>query len=677
MIHESLPKIWYGGDYNPEQWPEETVEEDIRMFQLAGIDVVTLNVFSWEKIQIDEQTYKAEWLDRLIDRLYASGIYTCLATGTGAHPAWMAKKYPEVLRVDFYGHKRKFGGRHNSCPSSPVYREYAGHMAAFLAGRYQDHPAVLAWHVSNEYGGRCYCDLCEHAFQEWLQNKYGTLDALNHAWNTAFWGHTFYDWKEIVVPNALSEEREGGETDNQGISLDYRRFMSAQLLDCYRTEYEAIKSYTPNLPVTTNLMGTYEGIDYFQWAPYLDVVSWDNYPGMETPPSETAMTHDLMRGLKQGQPFMLMEQTPSQQNWQPYNSLKRPGVMRLWSYQAVAHGADTVQFFQLRRSPGATEKFHGAVIEHAGHEHTRVFRETAALGEELQKLGDVLTDSTSRARAAILYDWETRWAAELSSGPSVEIDYVREVHAYYRAFFDSHIPLDMVHPEQDWSGYDIVVAPMMYMVKNEWAGRVERFTEQGGTFVTTYFSGIADESDRIHSGGYPGPLRNVLGIWVEEIDALPPAYTNTAAVTGPVGKLKGAYECRYLFDLLHVEGADAVAEYEKDFYAGMPVITKNQFGQGEAWYVASHMEQRALQDLVGTIAADKGISPLVRGATEGVEAVERVKNGEQYLFLLNHSKEPAQVKLYGRYTDLLTDNLFAFHCNLEKNDVRILRKEQK
>ena len=235
----------------------------------------------------------------------------------------------------------------------------------------------------------------------------------------------------------------------------------------------------------------------------------------------------------------------------------------------------------------------------------------------------------------------------------------------------------MVHPEQDWSGYDIVVAPMMYMVKKEWAERVESFTKQGGIFVTTYFSGIADESDRIHPGGYPGPLRNVLGIWVEEIDALPPDYTNTAEVSGPVGKLKGAYECRYLFDLLHPEGAEVIAEYEKDFYAGMPVITKNQFGKGEAWYVASHMEHRALQDLVATIAADKNISPLVNGATDGVEAVERVKNGEQYLFLLNHSKEPAQVKLCGRYTDLLTDDLLAFHCNLDKNDARILRKERK
>ena len=482
MINKKLPKIWYGGDYNPEQWDKEIMNEDLRMFNLSGIDVVTINVFSWALSQPNEDTYDFAWLDEIIDRLYENGTYVCLATSTGAHPAWMARKYPDVLRVDFEGRKRKFGGRHNSCPNSPTYRKYSERIAEKLAERYKDHPAVLIWHVSNEYGGYCYCDHCADGFRNWLQERYTTLETLNKAWNTGFWGHTFYEWEEIVPPNALSEEWGVDNTNFQGISLDYRRFMSDSLLDCYKLEYNAIKKHTPDLPVTTNLMGLYKELDYFKWAKHLDVVSWDNYPSLNTPISLTAMTHDLMRGLKQGQPFMLMEQTPSQQNWQPYNSLKRPGVMKLWSYQAVAHGADTVMFFQLRRSVGACEKYHGAVIEHVGHEHTRVFRECAELGSELQKLSDSLLDTRINARVAIVFDWENRWAIELSSGPTVALKYVDEVHKYYDALFQQNIQADLIGTDTDLSGYDIVIAPVLYMVKKGYAKRVEDFVRSGGTF---------------------------------------------------------------------------------------------------------------------------------------------------------------------------------------------------
>lgn len=504
MINEKLPKIWYGGDYNPEQWGPETWQEDERMFKLAGIDVATVNVFSWAMLQQDEDTYDFSFLDATIDRLYKSGVHVCLATSTGAHPAWMARKYPDVLRVDVQGRKRRFGGRHNSCPNSPAYRKYSEKLAGLLAERYKDHPGLLIWHVSNEYGGYCYCDNCAAAFRTWLKERYGTLDEVNRAWNTRFWGHTFYDWEDIVVPNELSEEWNGNRTNFQGISLDYRRFQSQSLLDCYKLEYEAIKKYTPDIPVTTNLMGFYPELDYFEWAKYMDIVSWDNYPSLDTPVSHTAMTHDLMRGLKSGAPFMLMEQTPSQQNWQPYNSLKRPGVMRLWSYQAVAHGADTVLFFQLRRSIGACEKYHGAVIEHVGHEHTRVFREVAELGRELQQLGGTLLDARTEAKVAIVYDWENRWATELSSGPTVALNYVNEVHKYYDALFRMHVECDMVSVEEDFGKYEIVIAPVMYMVKPGFAKKVEEFTQNGGTFVTTFFSGIVNENDLVTTGGYPG-----------------------------------------------------------------------------------------------------------------------------------------------------------------------------
>lgn len=676
MINEKLPKIWYGGDYNPEQWEAPVWAEDERMFKLAGIDVATINVFSWALIQPSEDTYDFSGLDELIDRLYKNGTYVCLATGTGAHPAWMAHRYPEVTRVDVQGRKRKFGGRHNSNPNSAVYRKYASLLAGKLAERYKDHPGLVAWHISNEYGGYDYSEQSEAAFRVWLKDRYGTLDALNKAWNTRFWGHTFYDWEEIVVPNELSEEWGGNRTNFQGISLDYRRFMSDSLLECYILEYEAIKEHSKDIPVTTNLMGFYPELDYFKWAKYLDVISWDNYPSLDTPVSYTAMTHDLMRGLKNGQPFMLMEQTPSQQNWQPYNSLKRPGVMRLWSYQAVARGADTVLFFQLRRSIGACEKYHGAVIEHVGHEHTRVFRECAELGRELESLGGELLDARSAAQIGIVYDWENRWALDLSSGPSVALKYVDEVHKYYDALYQQNIEADMIGVEEDLSKYKIVIAPVLYMVKPGFAEKVEAFVQAGGTFITTYFSGIVNENDLVTVGGYPGELRKVLGIWAEEIDALLPGMSNEIVMNKEWGSLNRSYGCDLLCDLIHTEGAEVLAEYGTDFYKGMPALTVNRFGAGQAYYVATSPDAAFLRGFLGNLCADNGIAPLV-SAPEGIESVQRVKDGVSYLFLLNHAAEELSADIgIGERTDLLTGKKFSGSTVVPGRGVLILSDKQ-
>ncbi|CAM4428221.1 beta-galactosidase [Paenibacillus typhae] len=672
MINNKLPKIWYGGDYNPEQWDAPVWAEDERMFKLAGIDVATINVFSWAMIQPSEDTYDFSELDELMDRLYKNGTYVCLATGTGAHPAWMAHRYPEVTRVDVQGRKRKFGGRHNSNPNSPVYRKYSARLAGKLAERYKDHPALLIWHISNEYGGYDYSEQSAAAFRVWLKDRYGTLDALNKAWNTKFWGHVFYDWEEIVVPNELSEEWNGNRTNFQGISLDYRRFMSHSLLECYKLEKEAIREHSPNIPVTTNLMGFYPELDYFEWAKHMDVISWDNYPALDTPVSFTAMTHDLMRGLKNGQPFMLMEQTPSQQNWMPYNSLKRPGVMRLWSYQAVARGADTVLFFQLRRSIGACEKYHGAVIEHVGHEHTRVFRECAELGWELALLGDELLDANSAAQIGIIYDWENRWALDLSSGPTVALDYVKEVHKYYDALYQQNIEADIIGVEEDLSRYKVVIAPVMYMIKPGFAAKVEAFVKAGGTFVTTFFSGIVNENDLVTVGGYPGELRKVLGIWAEEIDALLPEMSNEIVMSSDWGALSGTYSCNLLCDLIHSEGAEVLARYGSDFYKGMPVLTANSFGEGKAYYVASSPEASFLHGFLTTLCEENGIMPLVK-APEGIESVQRVKDGVSYLFLLNHKEEELGADIgTAERTDLLTGQTYSGTAMVPGRGVLIL-----
>ena len=623
-------KIVYGGDYNPEQWPEEIWAEDMRLLKEANIDIVTLNVFSWAALQPSEETYDFSKLDKIMEMVRDNGLQVCLATSTGAHPAWMAKKYPDILRTEFNGLKRKFGGRHNSCPNSPTYEKYSVRLAQKIAERYRDYNNIVAWHISNEFGGECYCENCEKAFRVWLKKKYQTIENVNRAWNTAFWGHTFYDWDEIVLPNLLSEHFEQDRSQFQGITVDYKRFNSESILECYKREYDALKAITPDIPITTNLMGFYKPLDYKMWAKYMDVVSWDNYPSNEDSPAQIAMSHDLMRGINGGEPFLLMEQTPSVTNWLPYNALKRPGVMRLWSYQAVAHGSDSVMFFQMRRTVGACEKLHGAVIDHVGTNETRVFREVKALGAELKELGEQTLGAVTDAKAAIYFDWDNWWAIECSAGPNCDLKYKDEIYNYYQALYKLNIPVDIVGPEDDLGKYQLLIAPILYMTKTGYYEKIRTFVKNGGTFVTTFFSGIADEHDLIVTGGYPGKLRDIMGIWVEESDALPSGAENHFTYRGK------AYPAKLLCDLSHLEGAEALSVYEEDFYAQMPAITKNQFGDGRAYYVATRSNEEFYQTLMADICEECGVESLL-APQENLEVTMRRNENGRFLFLLNHA----------------------------------------
>lgn len=676
MIESSkVKKILYGGDYNPEQWPEEIWEEDMRLLKLANIDIVTLNVFNWAMLQPDENTYDFSKLDKIMKMVKDNGFQVFMATSTGAHPAWMARKYPDVLRTMNNGAHRKFGRRHNSCPNSPTYRKYAAALVEKLAQRYAEYDNIVAWHVCNEYGGMCYCDNCEKAFRKWLKEKYGTVEELNKAWNMNFWSHTIYDWDDVVVPSLLTEEFEsdGIRTTFQGISLDYARFNSDSMLECYNIEKEVLKKYTPDIPVTTNFMGMFKPLDYQKWGKSLDFAGWDNYPEYNDEPADIAMRHDLMRGLKQGNPFALLEQTPSVNNWHAICKLKRPGVMRLWSYQAVAHGADTVMFFQMRRSIGACEKYHGAVIDHVGNENTRVFREITELGEELQnKIGDLTLGSRIHSKIAIVFDWDNWWASEFSAGPSRFINYTQEVKQYYKALYSQHYSVDIVSVEDDLSQYKLVIAPMLYMCKEGYDEKIREYVKQGGNFLTTYFSGYVEEHDLVVTGGYPGKLRDILGIWVEESDALPEEEANSFYYKGK------KYSARIVCDLMHLEGAEGLSGYESDFYMGMPVLTKNSFGKGKAYYVGTRSDEAFYKEYLKDICEELEIRP-VASVPEGVEATVRENANGSFLFLLNHNEEAVMVNLEQAGTNILTGKTYreGEPMVLPKAGVAIIKRDKR
>ncbi|MDQ1066996.1 beta-galactosidase [Streptomyces canus] len=643
----SSSKIPYGGDYNPEQWPQEFWDADHRLFTRAGIDTLTVGAFSWSVTQPAEDTYDFTVLDRVLDRAAAEGRQVCLATGTAALPPWLAKAYPEVNRTDFEGRRHRYGQRHNFCPSSPAYRARATAMAARLAERYAEHPALLAWHINNEYGGVCYCDLCADAFRHWLRNKYVTLDALNDAWWTTFWSHRYTSFEEIEPPNALTEHWRGPDhTAFQGITLDYFRFTTDALLGCFLAEKEVIRTHDPVTPVTTNFMGMFRPLDYHRWAPHLDFASWDSYPPLDAPPTWAALAHDLMRGLKDGAPFWLMEQTPSTTACRDVNPLRRPGELRLATFQAIAHGADAALYFQMRASRGACEKYHGAVIGHAGRDDTRVFREVAALGVELETLGDATLGARTPARTALLFDWDSWWALEISDGPSRLVKYQEVVHAYYRAAREAGADVDVVPHTADLTPYDVVLAPVLHMVKGDLAARLEAVAERGGTVLATFLSGRVDEHDRAFLTDVPGPLAPLMGIRIDEWDS------RQAEFAQPIPELASAG--RLVFEIVQPRGAETVATYGSDFYAGTPAVTRNAYGRGEGWYVATALDQPGVDQVVRRVLSRHDlIGPYADH--EGLETAARVApGGARLLFLLNHSAQPAGLTAHTTATDLLS-----------------------
>jgi len=672
-----VAKIPYGGDYNPEQWPEDVWKDDYRLFDAARIDTVTVGVFTWGLTQPGPGVYDFSTLDRIVERAVTEGRQICLATGTGAHPAWIARAHPDVTRVDFEGRRHRFGQRHNSCPSSPTYRRLATELARRVAHRYARTPGLVAWHVNNEYGGACYCELCAANFRLWLRERYGSLDALNAAWYTTFWSHTFTEWGQIEPPSALTEHWRGPDhTAFQGITLDYLRFMSDAMLANFVDEKAAIRESSPDTPVTTNFMGMYRPIDYHRWAEHLDFASWDNYPPDDRSAARMAFTHDLIRGLKGGQPFWLMEQTPSVTACRDVNPLKRPGVMRLWSWQAVAHGADAVLFFQMRAGRGASEKYHGAVIGHAGRSDTRVFTEVAELGAELAQLGGVTLGARTPARVAVLFDWDSWWALEISDGPSRLVRYQQVVLAYHRALWDAGVDVDVAPVTAELTGYDVVVAPALHMVKDDLAARLEGVAQRGGTVLATYLSGRVDENDQAFLADVPGPLAQLMGIRIDEWDAREADVVNpvTLAADGARSVVSAA---TLLFELVIPQGAEVIGTYQADFYAGTPAVTRNRFGAGEGWYVAAGLDLAGVSWVVRRILDRHGLLGPYAHVPDLESAVRVAPDGTRIRFLLNHGEEQVELPACAAGVDLLTGERVTAGAplRLDRYGVLVLRED--
>ncbi|MGW2208855.1 beta-galactosidase [Streptomyces sp. NPDC001781] len=636
-LNHRLGGIAYGGDYNPEQWPREVWREDVRLMREAGVNLVTVGVFSWSRVEPRPGAYDWELLDEVLDLLHAHGIAVDLATPTAAPPPWFTKLHPDALPVTASGTRLSHGSRQAFCPSSPAYAEAADALVTALAARYADHPAVALWHVHNEWGNHnalCYCDTSAAAFRSWLRERYATLESLNSAWGTDFWSQRYGDWDEIDPPRDTTAFR------NPGQELDYRRFSSDALLGRHRAETALLKRLAPGIPVTTNLMGTLEKkVDGHAFAADCDLVSVDHYLTAADPEGhiDLALNADLARGMARGTPWMLMEHSTSAVNWQPVNVPKRPGELRRNSLTHLARGADGIMFFQWRQSTAGAEKWHSAMLPHGGTD-TRIWREVRALGAELSALAEV-AGSRVRSDVALLFDWPAWWALELSARPSGRLRYLDAVRDWYAALWSLNLTCDVLQPGADLAPYRAVVAPNLYLLSGQDAANLDAYVRQGGRLAVGCFSGVVDTEDRVRPGGYPGALREVLGLRVDEYLPLRPGETARLDDGTLAHDWAERVEPRGCSALLHFADGPGGGPA-----AGGPAVTRHAYGRGSARYVATRPSERTLRELMRALADEAGVSPV---AVEGVEAVRRSGPRGSHLFLVNHTADDVTVPVRG------------------------------
>ncbi|QHT57040.1 beta-galactosidase [Cellulomonas sp. H30R-01] len=639
--------IAYGGDYNPEQWPLATRVEDVELMQQAGVTLVSVGIFSWAQLEPRPGEYDFGWLDDILDRLAAAGIKVALATATASPPPWLTRKHPELLPELADGTVLHPGGRQAYRVSAPLWREYAVAMTRRMAERYREHPALALWHVDNELGCHVphdFSDDAAAAFRRWLESRYGTVEALNAAWGTAFWSQRYDSFDEVLPP------RSAPTYPNPTQQLDFARYSSDELLVHYRALRDVLREVTPHVPTTTNLMlstGT-KWMDYFSWAGDLDLVANDHYTRAHDPLAhvELALSADLTRGVAGGDPWVLMEHSTSAVNWQPRNRTKRPGEMLRHSLSHVAHGADAVMYFQWRQSAAGAEKYHSAMLPHAGTD-TDVWRSTVELGEALKAIGEI-KGSRVRSDVAIVWDYPSWWGVELDSHPSTDVTYPDRVLAHYRALWERHVSVDVVPPSADLSRYRLVVVPTLYVTSDADAANIAAAAAAGATVLVTYFSGIVDEHDHVRLGGYPGAFHDLLGVRTEEFWALQEGETLT---------LDDGSTADVWSEKIHpADGTEVVRTFVDGDLAGGPAVTRRAVGDGSAWYLATRLDDAALGTLTETLLVEAGVEPVLAGVPAGVEVARRqAGDGRSWLFVLNHTDVPVDLPpgevLAGRTSD--------------------------
>lgn len=659
--------FYFGVDYYPEHWPESRWETDAQMMQEAGFNVVRLAEFAWAKMEPEDGIFDFSWLDRAISILAARGIRIVLGTPSAAPPPWLWAKIPDIALVDEFGHAREYGSRREYSPTNAAYREYAVRIARKMGEHYCDNPHVIGWQIDNEFGDRCYAPGTRLAFQQWLKQRYQSLDALNDCWGTVFWSHIYTDWSQIPVP----VRRVHGQ-HSPSLQLDYFRFMSDVYVDFQQLQVDTLREICPPEQfITHNFMGfNYPRINYFDLARTLDVVVWDSYPRgfwITTPhiaPAPLALGHATMRGLKK-QNFWVMEQQSGQGSWDILPPTPRPGEIALWAYQAVAHGADGIVFFRWRTARFGTEQFWHGILDHDGRGRRR-YDEIKQMGQDIARIGDLIAGSEVRARTAIVLSYDSRFAFQIQQN-NPDFSYERHLTDYFSALHDANIPVDIISIDDDFAGYDLVIVPALYVTEDETVKRLETFVERGGTVIVTARSGVKDRTNLVVDLPLPGQLASLCGVEVKEYDSLLSGERRKVRFSS-TSSGSAAVWC----DILEATSADILARYDEDFYSGEPVVTVNSVSAGKAIYVGTIGDKDFVRTVVGHALRFSGVSPLL-DTPPLVEVAARWKGDSRLLFVLNHSDTDQEISLDVPSVDLIGQNEQHGKVTLKSKQVMVLQ----
>ncbi len=650
-------RLRYGGDYNPEQWDRATWRDDVDAMRAAGVTTVTVGVFAWAMLEPEQDRFELDWLTDVLDLLHGAGIEVVLATPSASPPPWLALEDPETLPQDPSGRVLHPGSRTHYCPSSPSYRDRAVIITRELVRRFAEHPALVLWHVGNEYGTTCHCPRCGEAFRDWLRARHGSVEAVNEAWGTAVWSQRYSTWREIGPPLAAPYLLHPAHT------LDYRRFASDALLDLYRAERDEIRAVDCVHPITTNAMGFFAGVDYASWAEHLDVISDDSYPDPADPdaPTAAALTHDLMRSLRD-EPWLLMEQAVGAVSWRPHNLPKTTARMRRDAFRAIAHGADGVLSFQWRASPTGPERFHSAMLPHAGTS-TRLHRAVIDLGRDLARLGDV-AGTHDRAEVALLFDWSSWWAAEERSTPSERLRVLPQMQAWYRPFWEAGIAVDVVPPTADLRRFRLVLAPQLYLVDDEALATLRGYVTGGGSLALGPFSAVADAHARVRTGGTPAGLLDLLGARSEEWWPLPDGGARLTSERHGEGSVHTWGE------LVTVSTGLVEATFDGGDLHGEPALVRS--ANQSLHYLATMPDAVWLRRWLLGLAADRGVRPrhALAAVPDGVEVAAR----GPVTFVLNHRDASVDVELSSPCEDLLAGGGATTTFTVPPGGTTVLRK---